>query len=58
MYNNSEELKKAAVEKERQEKNSKISKPDGQAGRRSGYRLEMAMGLESDHFLRIQVRKI
>ena len=58
MYNNSEELKKAAVEKERREKNSKISKPDGQVGRRSGYRLEMAMGLESDHFLRIQVRKI
>jgi hypothetical protein len=52
---NSEDLKNAT---ERQAHDSKISKPDGQAGRRSGYRLELAMGLEPDHFLRIQVRII
>ena len=51
----SEELKKAAIEKEKQAQNSKIPKPDGQAGRRSGYKLELAMGLEPDHFLRIMV---
>jgi hypothetical protein len=54
---NSEDLKKAVIEKERQAHNSKIAKPDGQAGRRSGYRLEMAMGIESNRFLRIQARK-
>lgn len=53
----SEDLKKAAIEKERQAQNSKIAKPDGQAGRRSGYSLEMAMGIDSKHFLRILVRK-
>lgn len=53
-----EDLKTAAIEKERQAHDSKIAKPDGQAGRRSGYRLEIAMGLESEHFLRILVRKI
>ena len=54
---NSEDLKNAAIEKEWEARNSKIAKPDGQAGRRSGYRLELAMGLESYHFLRILVRK-
>jgi hypothetical protein len=54
---NSEDLKNATIEKERQAQNSKIAKPDGQAGRRSGYTLQMAMGIESDHFLRILVRK-
>jgi hypothetical protein len=53
----SEDLKNAAIEKEQQAHESKIAKPDGQAGRRSGYRLEMAMGVESDHFLRLLVRK-
>jgi hypothetical protein len=53
---NSEDLKKAAIEKDRKARTSKIAKPDGQAGRRSGYRLEIAMGIESEHFLRIMVR--
>ena len=52
-----EDLKNAAIEIERQASKSKIAKPDGQAGRRSGYRLELAMGIDSDHFLRILVRK-
>jgi len=32
-----------------------IMKPEGQAGWGSGYTLELAMGLENEHFLKIQV---
>ena len=49
-------MKKAALEKEREAKNYKIPKPEGQAGRQSGYTLELAMGIESSRFLRIMVR--
>ena len=34
-----------------------ILKPKGQAGRGTGYTLQLAMGIENEHFLGIQVSK-
>ena len=51
-------LKCAVIKRtqEAQHRNEKpIPKPQGQAGRGSGYTLHLAMGIEHDHFLRIQV---
>jgi len=55
MRTNPEELRNAAIEKERHMSQMKIAKPAGQAGCRSGYTLQRAMGIEQDHFLRILV---
>ena len=51
-------LKRATIKhaREAQHRNEKpIPKTQGQAGRGSGYTLHLAMGIEYDHFLRIQV---
>jgi hypothetical protein len=48
-----ESIKQAQESKTRYDR--QIAKPEGQAGRGTGYTLHLAMGLENDHFLRLQV---